>query len=307
MKPASSARPVDLDRAGQNIATTARQPISRAGGSTPAGNSDPTSTAIATVTTTSTKPTENRNPRRPSGEVEVRMRPSPSRRSGSPGERSDRALRPRRVSASRVDERPYAHCSPPRLGAVMGRGLIGTILGIIETDRLILRPFADADADRVLDIHSRLEVIRWLSDPPYVPMADLDEARARDRQLGHRRRRAVRTVGLAIEVKESGAVAGAVMLTGCRSPSTRTPDPLAPASRLGRSRLCHRGRHAPCWTDAFARTSTRSGATRSRQRSRPPRVAERLWPPRPLGVVPDPWFAGDGARISCPREEWLNR
>ena len=47
----------------------------------------------------------------------------------------------------------------------------------IETERLVLRAYTDADAPRVLAIHSRLDVIQWLGNPPYVPMATLDEAR----------------------------------------------------------------------------------------------------------------------------------
>jgi hypothetical protein len=46
----------------------------------------------------------------------------------------------------------------------------------IETERLILRAYTDADAPRVLSIHGRLDVIRWLDNPPYTPMTRLDEA-----------------------------------------------------------------------------------------------------------------------------------
>ena len=46
----------------------------------------------------------------------------------------------------------------------------------IDTERLVLRAYAEADAPRVLAIHSRLDVIRWLGNPPYVPMASLEEA-----------------------------------------------------------------------------------------------------------------------------------
>jgi RimJ/RimL family protein N-acetyltransferase len=49
-----------------------------------------------------------------------------------------------------------------------------------ETDRLTLRPFdasSRGDLESVLDIHSRMDVIRWLSNPPFTPMADLAEAR----------------------------------------------------------------------------------------------------------------------------------
>ena len=48
----------------------------------------------------------------------------------------------------------------------------------IETERLVLRAYTEADAPRVLDIHSRLDVIKWLGNPPYVPMATLEIGRA---------------------------------------------------------------------------------------------------------------------------------
>ena len=47
----------------------------------------------------------------------------------------------------------------------------------IDTERLVLRAYTEADAPRVLAIHSRLDVIQWLGNPPYVPMATLEEAR----------------------------------------------------------------------------------------------------------------------------------
>ncbi len=52
---------------------------------------------------------------------------------------------------------------------------------ILETDRLILREWQDADAPRLLDIHSRREVVQWLSDDFDEPelMTDLDDALGR--------------------------------------------------------------------------------------------------------------------------------
>ena len=49
---------------------------------------------------------------------------------------------------------------------------------IFETERLIVRPWTDGadDLARILEIYSRVEVVRWLGNP--VPMATLDEARA---------------------------------------------------------------------------------------------------------------------------------
>src|SRR5688572_31121418 len=55
-------------------------------------------------------------------------------------------------------------------------GRIGRV-DVIDTERLVLRAYTEADAPRVLAIHSRLDVIRWLGNPPHVPMATLDEAR----------------------------------------------------------------------------------------------------------------------------------
>jgi RimJ/RimL family protein N-acetyltransferase len=49
---------------------------------------------------------------------------------------------------------------------------------IFETERLIVRAWTDSAEDlaRILDIYSRVEVVRWLGNP--VPMTTLDEARA---------------------------------------------------------------------------------------------------------------------------------
>lgn len=48
----------------------------------------------------------------------------------------------------------------------------------LTTERLILRSHRDTDASRVLEIHGDLEIIRWLGNPPFVPLRDLAEARA---------------------------------------------------------------------------------------------------------------------------------
>lgn len=85
----------------------------------------------------------------------------------------------------------------------------------IETDRLVLRPYAYDDARRVLDIHGRLDVIRWLGDPPFTPMASLDEARTWIDELNALPETDPRCVGLAVEVRETGVVAGTVMITPC--------------------------------------------------------------------------------------------
>ena len=49
----------------------------------------------------------------------------------------------------------------------------------VETARLLIRPWTHAEADRLLDIQSRLEVVKWLGDGEPQLMKDLDEAHAR--------------------------------------------------------------------------------------------------------------------------------
>ena len=47
---------------------------------------------------------------------------------------------------------------------------------LYRSDRLQLRPYRPTDAARVLDIHSRMDVVRWLGNPPYHLMSTETEA-----------------------------------------------------------------------------------------------------------------------------------
>ena len=83
---------------------------------------------------------------------------------------------------------------------------------IAETERLVIRPWRLEEAPRVLDIQSRIEVIRWLGDDDEpVPMRDLDEARRRIESY-HQRSQEPPLGFWAIEVRETGIVAGSVLL-----------------------------------------------------------------------------------------------
>jgi RimJ/RimL family protein N-acetyltransferase len=82
---------------------------------------------------------------------------------------------------------------------------------VCETERLVVRPWRLEEAARVLDIQSRLEVIRWLGDDEPVPMRDLDEARERIGSY-HGRSQTPPLGFWAIEVRETGVVAGSVLL-----------------------------------------------------------------------------------------------
>jgi RimJ/RimL family protein N-acetyltransferase len=83
---------------------------------------------------------------------------------------------------------------------------------VTETDRLLVRQWRKSDAERVLDIQSRWEVVRWLDDDARV-LIDLGQAVERIRSW----QAVTATDGAdcghwAVEVKDTGVVAGAVML-----------------------------------------------------------------------------------------------
>jgi RimJ/RimL family protein N-acetyltransferase len=81
-----------------------------------------------------------------------------------------------------------------------------------ETERLVLRPWREADADRFADMYSRWDVVRYLGRDPKVLEGGRDEAlrrMARWAELGS-------DDGLfgiwAAEVRATGTVAGTVLL-----------------------------------------------------------------------------------------------
>lgn len=79
-----------------------------------------------------------------------------------------------------------------------------------ETERLVIRAWRQDDAPRVLDIRSRIEVVRWLGTVEPVLMENLVVASEHIRQWNARENP---PCGYwAIEVKGSGVVAGAVLL-----------------------------------------------------------------------------------------------
>jgi RimJ/RimL family protein N-acetyltransferase len=81
----------------------------------------------------------------------------------------------------------------------------------LKTERLLIRPWRDEEAPRVLDIQSRLEVVKWLDDGPPKLMRTLDEAHERIASY-HRKSEVPPRGHWAIEVRESGVVAGSVNL-----------------------------------------------------------------------------------------------
>lgn len=175
----------------------------------------------------------------------------------------------------------------------------------IETERLILRPFVHSDAERVLDIHSRLEVVRWISDPPFVLMADLDEARTwidnwNTGDVGPA------SCGLAIEVRETGVVAGTVMITKMRHPindERQVGWHLHPDS-VGHGYATEAA--IPLIDAAFAAGLDEIWCGMYPDNEASAAVAMRL---RLIdrGIVPDPWYEGYSRYFTATAEEWANR
>ena len=177
-----------------------------------------------------------------------------------------------------------------------------------KTARLVLRAYEPGDAPRVLDIQRRPEVIRWLGDPPHIPMAGLDEARE---WIETRRRRETRDpwdMTRAIVVRSSGVVAGSVSVARAHRRNGDFlgeyevgwhlhPDSVGSgfATEAAEALLDHVfDRGLPeVWCGMFV------GNEPSR------RVAERLGLPL-IGVGPDPWYEGESRLYRLERSQWRN-
>jgi RimJ/RimL family protein N-acetyltransferase len=81
----------------------------------------------------------------------------------------------------------------------------------LTTDRLRIRPWRSDEAPRLLDILSRVEVVRWLGDGEPVLMKDLEEARGRIERFHARSAEAPLGVW-AVERRSDGVALGTVLL-----------------------------------------------------------------------------------------------
>lgn len=80
----------------------------------------------------------------------------------------------------------------------------------LETERLLIRAWRHDEAERLLDLLGRLEVVRWLGDGAPVLMKDLDEAHAR---IDRYAERDAPPLGMwAVQRRSDGVVVGTVLL-----------------------------------------------------------------------------------------------
>lgn len=83
---------------------------------------------------------------------------------------------------------------------------------VFETERTWVRQWRESDADRVLDINSRWDVVRWLDDDPTV-MTHRDEAVDRIASWRGIRERLGEPCGQwAVQDRETGVTVGCVLL-----------------------------------------------------------------------------------------------
>ncbi len=92
---------------------------------------------------------------------------------------------------------------------------------VFETERLVVRDWAEVDGDRVYDIYRRWEVSRWLGATPRA-MADRDAASRVIERWNLRNADPVHGVW-AVEEKATGTVAGTVLLVPLPEPSDSVP------------------------------------------------------------------------------------
>jgi RimJ/RimL family protein N-acetyltransferase len=81
---------------------------------------------------------------------------------------------------------------------------------MIETERLVLRPYTHDDAERLFDMMSRIEVAKWSGEG--VPMESIHEAHARIERMPIRAGDRPEAGVFAVERKDDGVVAGMAVL-----------------------------------------------------------------------------------------------
>jgi RimJ/RimL family protein N-acetyltransferase len=175
---------------------------------------------------------------------------------------------------------------------------------IFETDRTIVRPWTEADADRIYDTLRRMEVAKWLGSEP-KPMKSRDEAMKWIVAWRERNEADPRVGCWAVEIKETGVAAGSVLLNHL----PRGDGEIEIGWHF----------HPDSWGHGYARESSQALLDKGFEDKIP-----ELWALTHLGndrsqkvclalgmldqgVFHDRWYDGDSRIYRLTRDEWLAR
>lgn len=166
----------------------------------------------------------------------------------------------------------------------------------VTTDRFRLRPFDHGDAADVLAIHSLMDVIRWLDNPPFRVM--VDEAEARERIDGYLAEEADDPMAArrAIEEVASGRVVGSVLVSRC----SRIEGGFVGEYELGWH--LHPDAQGRGYATAAARLLAAQAFVAGHEElvigmypdNEPSAAVALRLGADDLGIGPDPWYGGDG-------------
>jgi RimJ/RimL family protein N-acetyltransferase len=123
---------------------------------------------------------------------------------------------------------------------------------VFATERLLVRAWTQADADRHFDMYARFEVARWLGSVP-TPLVSRDESVARIERWAARTLEDPRFGVWAVEIAETGVVAGSVLLVPI--PLTGEEHPRPPEQGGDVEVGWHL--HPACWGQGFATEAAR--------------------------------------------------
>lgn len=174
--------------------------------------------------------------------------------------------------------------------------------GLLQAGGLRLRAWRPEEAARLLSIRERLEVVKWLGSEPKV-MASISEAQQQIRVWRQRLANSAGRLGTwAVEVIDSGLVAGSLHLDELPNGNGEVeigwvfhPD----SHGMGYATTAAGSTLARAFADGLPQVVARMHVANLPSQ----RVCDRLGM-RDCGVMPDPWYGGESRVYRISRREW---
>jgi RimJ/RimL family protein N-acetyltransferase len=96
---------------------------------------------------------------------------------------------------------------------------------VFTTERLVVRPWTAADAPRHREIYSLMEVVKWLGGQPPKPVESLEQSQASIERWASRGSADGRFGIWAVQVADTGVIAGTVLLVPMALTGEEQPRP----------------------------------------------------------------------------------